>query len=400
MSPRPAPRETAEELQRVLEGRGTAQEAARHADLLRTVELLTTHRAVQPRPAFSADLRERLMTAAQTELVPDPTATVRALRPTVPARRRVGVVAASLVIVGTAAGAAAASTGALPGDPLYPVKRGTEQVGTSISLGAAQKGRSQLDHAGTRLDEAGQLVERDADDRLVVGALRDFQAEATEGSERLFSAYDAEQRPEDVADVRRFTADQMRAVDDLAGTETDPVVAAALVDVADTLADLDARAVRLCASCSPGPGLTTPTSVAAGAGSTSVDALLARPVTQARLDREALQALETDQIRKLREAAQRSAGDLTEMPEVRGSVPPVEVDQHGPVTSTLTPADGPTVPRLSDKPVRDLVHGVTGTLSGVTGTVGSVVPKTGTSADELVDDLDDTVSGVTDGLLP
>lgn len=400
MSPRPAPRETAEELQRVLEGRGTAEETARHAELLRTVELLTTHRAVEPRPAFSADLRERLMTAARTELVPDPTATVRVLRPTVPARRRVGVVAASLVIVGTAAGAAAASTGALPGDPLYPVKRGTEQVGTSFTLGAAQKGRSQLDHAGTRLDEAGQLLEQDADDRLVVGALRDFQAEATEGSDRLFSAYDAEQRPEDVADVRRFAAAQMRTVDSLADSDTDPVVAAALVDVADTLADLDARAVRLCASCSPGPELTTPTSVAAGAGGTSVDSLLARPVMQARLDREALQALETEQLRKLREAAQRSAGDLAEVPDMSRSVPPVEVDQHGPVTSTLTSADAPSVPRLSDKPVRDLVDGVTGTLSGVTGTVGSVVPKTGTSADDLVDDLDDTVSGVTDGLLP
>lgn len=399
MSPRPAPRETAEELQRVLEGRGTAEETARHADLVRTVELLTTH-AVQPRPAFSADLRERLMTAARTELVPDPTATVRVLRPTVPARRRFGAVAASLVIVGTAAGAAAASTDALPGDPLYPVKRGTEQVGTSFSVGDARKGRSQLEHAGTRLDEARELIAKDADDRLVVGALRDFQAEAVAGSERLFEAYDAEQRDDDVAVVRSFAATQMGAVDDLAQADPDPVVAATLVDVADTLADLDAQASELCAQCSPLEELTTPTSVAAGAGGTSVDALLARPVKQARLDRDALQALRTEELRTLSREAERSAGDLAEMPAVRDSVPPVKVDQHGPVTSTLTPADAPTVPRLSDKPVRDLVDGVTGTLSGVTGTVGSVVPKTGTSADKLVDDLDDTVSGVTDDLLP
>ena len=397
MSPS-SPRGTAEELQRALEGSATPEERARLDDLLHTVDLLRRHPVLAPTPAFSADLRERLMGAARTELVPDPTSTVRPLRRPVPARRRASVVAASLVIVGSAAGAAAASHGALPGDPLYPVKRGTEQVGTSLSLSTAQKGRSQLDHAGTRLEEARELQGRGADERLVLGALRDFQREAVSGSSRLFTAYDADQRPEDVAAVRDFAAAQMEQVDALAA-DADPVVGASLVGAADTLADLDDRARLLCASCSPAPGLLTPTSVAAGAGGATVEALLARPVAQARIDRQALQAMETDQLRRLREAAERSAGDLGPVQEAQASVPPVRVDRHGPVTSTLTTADGPTTV-VSDRPVRDLVSGVTGTVKQVTGTVGSVVPTTGTPLDQVTDELDSTVAGVTGGLAP
>ena len=177
MSPLSSPRGTAEELQRVLDGDATAEEAARHARLVRTVGLLTSHPAVEPRAEFSADLRARLMVAAETDLVPDRTATVRVLRPAGQGRRRVGAVAASLVIVGGTAGVAAASGGALPGDPLYPVKRGTEQVGTSLSLGAAQKGRSELSHAATRLEPTGRgladvVQERGQTQRHVGGGAR------------------------------------------------------------------------------------------------------------------------------------------------------------------------------------------------------------------------------------
>ncbi|WP_156384141.1 DUF5667 domain-containing protein [Marmoricola sp. Leaf446] len=397
MSPSSSPRGTAEELQRVLDGDATAEEAARHARLVRTVAVLTDHPAVQPRAAFSADLRDRLMAAAETELVPDRTAVVRTLRPVAPARRRVGAVAASLVIVGSTAGLAAASSDALPGETLYPVKRGTEQVGTSLSLGESSKGRSVLDQAATRLQEAQALQDEGADDRLVTGALRSFRASAVDGSSRLFAAYAAEQDQADVVAVRSFATRQMEALDALS-QDADPVVAAALVDAADTLADLDLRAQDVCPGC-PGETLAVPTSVAAGAGGATVDALLARPVAQARVDRQAMEALELGQ---LRDRAQRSAGDVWESDRLQRSVPPVRVDQHGPVASTVT-AGTPTTPTLPERPVRDLLDGVTGTVSGVTGTIRTTVPATGPTLDgveQVAEDLDDTVTGVTGELLP
>ncbi|ROR89484.1 DUF5667 domain-containing protein [Nocardioides aurantiacus] len=400
MSPTSSSRGTAEELQRVLDGAGTAEESARQARLVRTVGLLTEHPAVQPRAGFSSDLRARLMAAAETELVPDRTAVVRTLRPVTPARRRVGAVAASLVIVGSTAGLAAASGDALPGETLYPVKRGTEQVGTTLAVGEARKGRSVLDQAATRLQEAQELQDEGADDRLVTGALRSFRASAADGSSRLFAAYEAEQDQADVVAVRSFAAAQMKALDTLS-QDAEPVVAAALVDAADTLADLDLRAQDLCPGCQ-GEELVMPTSVAAGAGRATVDALLARPVAQAGLDRRAMEDLRLGELRDLRDAAQRSAGDVGASEELQREVPPVEVDQHGPVASTITPrTETPKV--LSDRPVRDLLEGVTGTVTGVTGTLRTTVPEVGPALDgveKVTEDLDDTVTGVTGGLLP
>ncbi len=396
MSPSSSPRGSAEELERVLAGVATPEEAARHERLVRTVGLLTEHRAVTPRPGFSTDLRSRLMAAAETELVPDRTAVVRALRPVTPARRRLGSVAASLVIVGASAGVAAAADNALPGEALYPVKRGTEQVGTALRVGEAREGRALLDQAATRLDEAEALVERDADPRLVTGALRDFRVAAADGSERLFSAFRAEQRSTDVESVRGFAAAQMSALTELSDG-ADPVVSASLVDAADVLAGLDQEARVLCPGCG-GEELVMPDAVAAGAGAATVDALLARPVSQAQLDREAVAELDLGAARELAGLAQESAGRLGQGEELQRSVPPVKVDQHGPVASTLT--TGSTQPPSSDRPVRDLVTGVTGTLTGVTGTVRTTLPKTGTPVDDIVEDLDDTAAGVTGDLLP
>ena len=196
--------------------------------------------------------------------------------------------------------------------------------------------------------------------------------------------------------MRRFAAEQMGALAELS-EGADPVVSASLVDAADVLAVLDQEASVLCPGCG-GEELVTPDAVAAGAGAATVDALLARPVAQARVDREAVAALALGELRELRDRAQASAGQLGQGEELQRSVAPVEVDQHGPVASTLT--TGPTRPAGSDRPVRDLLTGVTGTLTGVTGTVRTTVPQTGTVVDDIVEDLDDTVTGVTGDLLP
>ncbi|MFI2237430.1 DUF5667 domain-containing protein [Streptomyces chrestomyceticus] len=72
--------------------------------------------------------------------------------------------AAGGLTVGVAAGAfsgvAAASSDALPGDSLYPLKRGMEDLKLNLTGDVADRGRLFLDQASTRMSEAHRLMER------------------------------------------------------------------------------------------------------------------------------------------------------------------------------------------------------------------------------------------------
>lgn len=85
---------------------------------------------------------------------------IRRLRPR--SRWAKGLTAGGLT-VGVAAGAfggvAAASSDALPGDSLYPLKRGMEDINLGMADGDADRGEAYLDQASTRLSEA-RLMER------------------------------------------------------------------------------------------------------------------------------------------------------------------------------------------------------------------------------------------------
>ncbi|AWL32891.1 DUF5667 domain-containing protein [Streptomyces albidoflavus] len=86
---------------------------------------------------------------------------LRKLRPR--SRLTKGLAAGGLT-VGVAAGAfggvAAASSDALPGDSLYGLKRGMEDIKLGMAGDAADRGGIYLDHASTRLSEARRLMER------------------------------------------------------------------------------------------------------------------------------------------------------------------------------------------------------------------------------------------------
>ncbi len=118
--------------------------------------------------------------------------------------------AASLVIVGGTAGMAAAASGALPGDPLYPIKRGIEQVATGARLSDASQGEALLNQAATRLEEVRELqAQGDADPDVVASTLDSFRDAANEGSAKLFTSYQANGDTQDIEKVRAFTAQQM-----------------------------------------------------------------------------------------------------------------------------------------------------------------------------------------------
>ena len=186
----------AEEFDQVLGGTAPPAAADRYADLLETVDGPAHAARGAPRAEFVGDLRSRLMTAAETELVAAP-AGVRQLTPTRPPRTAppVGTVAASLVIVGGTAGMAAAAYGALPGEGLYPIKRGVEHAETVAHLGDASKGKAMLDQAGTRLDEVRSLqAQGSPDSALIASTIDSFSSSADAGSAKLFKAYQAERR--------------------------------------------------------------------------------------------------------------------------------------------------------------------------------------------------------------
>ncbi|MFI8005418.1 DUF5667 domain-containing protein [Streptomyces sp. NPDC086010] len=122
---------------------------------------------------------------------------IRRLRPR--SRWAKGLTAGGLT-VGVAAGAfggvAAASSDALPGDSLYPLKRGMEDLSLGMADTDADRGEVYLDQASTRLGEARRLMERgragDMDHESigeVRRALDGMTHDATEGHRLLHSAY-------------------------------------------------------------------------------------------------------------------------------------------------------------------------------------------------------------------
>ncbi|SDL34562.1 DUF5667 domain-containing protein [Streptomyces indicus] len=109
-------------------------------------------------------------------------------------------IAAGGLTVGVAAGAfsgvAAASSDALPGDSLYGLKRGMEDLKLGMADNDSSRGELYLDQASTRLYEARRLMERGragALDHESVGevrrALSGMKHDASEGHRLLSEAY-------------------------------------------------------------------------------------------------------------------------------------------------------------------------------------------------------------------
>ena len=69
-------------------------------------------------------------------------------------------VASAAVLIGGTAGMATAAQHSLPGEALYPVKRGIEKAELGLSMSSAGRGRDLLHQASDRLDEAQGLVDQ------------------------------------------------------------------------------------------------------------------------------------------------------------------------------------------------------------------------------------------------
>ncbi|UNO41212.1 DUF5667 domain-containing protein [Streptomyces sp. MST-110588] len=124
--------------------------------------------------------------------------------------------AAGGLTVGVAAGAfsgvAAASSDALPGDSLYGLKRGMEDLRLGLAEGDSDRGRLFLDQAATRMLEALRLMERGRSgllDHEVLGeirrALSGVKQDAAEGHRLLHEVYQRDGSLDPIQALNSFT---------------------------------------------------------------------------------------------------------------------------------------------------------------------------------------------------
>jgi len=280
MSPAFTTRRRAEEFDRLVESTrsGAPVTGSVSADLAELADFATALRSapeVSPRPAFSADLRERLMAAAVTELAAGGGTDAITDRLTVrnsPVRRkherRLTIGIASLAIVGASAGTALASQGSLPGQPLYPVKRAIENVRSGFTPGDSGKGNAILGDADTRLAEVAQLS-RGSDGNVaeINKTLNTFAEQAKKASDLLLSNYQQSQDPASIEKLHQFASD---SIDQL--TVLEPLLPAgakqALTEAAQAVLMIDTAASNLCPTCGGNPLTSLPETLIATAAST------------------------------------------------------------------------------------------------------------------------------------
>ncbi|MFF0723814.1 DUF5667 domain-containing protein [Streptomyces sp. NPDC004134] len=246
-------------------------------------------------PEVKTVQRTRLIAAMEAMLAEDTAESTEA--PLIPAPRKRGAhraagplsrlrphsrlsrgVAIGGVGVGVAAGAfsaaAAVSSDALPGDTLYGLKRGMEDLRRGMADGDTERGRVYLDQASTRLNEARRLMERgragdlDAESMSEVReALDNVRHDAGEGRKLLRGAYDEDGSLGPMQTLSAFSQKNERSWQQL--REQLPVELGDLGDEVSSVFDAIKQDVAPLSSLLPGPeDDTSPSGSAPGTAST------------------------------------------------------------------------------------------------------------------------------------
>jgi hypothetical protein len=327
--------------------------------------------AARPQPAFAADLRERLMAEAVEVLTPQQAALVLPPRTRGKRERRLVAAATAAVLLGGTAGIASAAQGALPGEALYPIKRGIEDARVGLATSPGAEGRQLLAHATDRLAEVQGLVAAGpgAGASQIPATLGEFSNEARRGADLLLTSYADNHDPETIATLRAFAArdqDTLTALADSAPPEAQPALGEALT----VLSAIDARASQACDSCSSLPPLTVP---AAFRATSEADRALSA-LSAAHVDNSHPVIAPRDAVKQADATGDQSAGATDGATgEVAGSAPAAAPTSaplpKAPDKSGLLPGlagDSPTV-KLDTKtklPPLGSTSGGTGTSSG------------------------------------
>ncbi|MFZ2014059.1 MAG: DUF5667 domain-containing protein, partial [Nocardioides sp.] len=155
---------------------------------------------------------------------------------------------AGVVLVGSSATMAVAAQHSLPGDPLYPLKRGIESAHAQLTFDRAARGRVLLDSASTRLDEVEQLSNDGASAAQVGQTLDAFSREAVAGADLLVADFQATGDRSSMTTLRTFTAASMTRLHALQPT----VPSGSLDDLlqaAQALDQVEQVSVHACSSC-------------------------------------------------------------------------------------------------------------------------------------------------------
>jgi hypothetical protein len=250
-------RRRAEEFNTLVEGSPTEAGGTLYPEFLEIVAALRDVPAAEPRPEFTASLRDRLMAAADTLLVPADGPAPEESRLRMPGaqpsrQRRLVVAVGSLALVGATTSMAVAAQSALPGDALYPLKRAIENAHAGLSLDEAGKGTTVLDNAAGRLQEADELSRADRldDSAAVADTLNDFAAQSTEASDLLLADYAANGDQATLDELHTFTADslaQLTALESVVPLDARDE----LLNAAQVLGQIDAQLQRVCPGCVP-----------------------------------------------------------------------------------------------------------------------------------------------------
>lgn len=245
-------RRRAEEFAAAVDGQAEGRPAV-DEELVRLLGLVDSLRGqgpVEPRPDFAADLRSRLMQEARTALRPETANLLLPTRERGRRERRLVAAASAFVLVGGTATMAAAASSSLPGEALYPVKRGIERAEAGLNFSDAGKGRDLLSQAADRLVEVEGLLSAESVQSVprVPQTLAEFSASAAEGSALLFDAFRESGDPETIVAVRSFTTEGITTLEQLADRvpddAQDELAAAALL-----LDEIDNEAAALCGGC-------------------------------------------------------------------------------------------------------------------------------------------------------
>ena len=208
--------------------------------------------AVEPSADFVLDLRAELMADAATVLVAThkPARVESSQQATHRVRRRLAAATAGVLATAGIVGIVASSAQAIPGEMLYPVKRGAESIELVIHRSDADRGSFQLSQATERLAEAQKLAaEGDSrNDDLVVQTLYDFADTASSGSQSLFSDYTSGGDNASIDKVNSFATTSSAMLSNLSG-DISPNTSNAYKTAASTVTDLASQASILCNAC-------------------------------------------------------------------------------------------------------------------------------------------------------
>jgi hypothetical protein len=383
-------RRRAEEFASAVDGRRTAlpEDLRQLVDVTAALRSHASLEAARPRDDFAAELRSRLMAEAERTLVPGDAQLTLPVRTRGPRERRLVAAASAVVLLGGSAGMAVAAQHSLPGDPLYPIKRGIERAEAGLSVSSAGKGQDLLQQANDRLAEVHSMLAGDSltANALVPQTIDDFTAQSREGAALLMDSFTETRDPQSVVAVHEFTAHGITLLQDLARTAPaeaqDELAGAALA-----LGDIDRAATDLCPSCGGDlPDLRIPDTFLAAA---EVDRTLAR-LDAGALDNSHPFIVDKRSLKQPTDAVGDLAGETEQ--ETASADPSGSADGSDSSGSLLdlSGSDSSTGDKSATKDVTKDVKDVT---DKVTDTVDKTV-------DDTTDQLTDGLSGVVETVLP